>query len=179
VVVDLGLPLDDTAYAFLDSADRIVMTVLPEMVGLRNTRLMIDQLQARGHGEEKVWLVLNRATIPSGIARQDIEGRLRVRVHSAVPDDQALVSLSVNRGVPLVLTDERSAVAKAIRRVAYDLVQERSGGRRSVSAPAAAPAAPAPTLTPALVPARAPRPSAQSAPKPLLRWLRRPGSIRP
>jgi pilus assembly protein CpaE len=34
VVVDLGLPLNETAFAFLDSADLIVMSVLPEMVGL-------------------------------------------------------------------------------------------------------------------------------------------------
>ena len=46
VIVDLGLPLDETAFAFLDGADRIVMSVLPEMVGLRNTRLMLDQLHA-------------------------------------------------------------------------------------------------------------------------------------
>ena len=44
VVVDLGLPFDETSFAFLDSADRIVMSVLPEMVGLRNTRSMLDQL---------------------------------------------------------------------------------------------------------------------------------------
>ena len=35
VLVDLGLPLDETSFAFLDGADRIVMSVLPEMIGLR------------------------------------------------------------------------------------------------------------------------------------------------
>ncbi len=115
VVIDLGLPLNEVAYAFIDSADRIIMTVIPEMVALRNTRLMMDQLQMRGHGEEKLWLVLNRATIPSGISRGEIEGRLHVRVHATVPDDQALVSQSVNRGVPLMLDQERSAVSRAIK----------------------------------------------------------------
>ncbi len=67
VVVDLGLPMDETAFAFLDSADRIVMTVLPEMVGLRNTRLMLDQLHERGYPSEKIWLVLNRADIRGGV----------------------------------------------------------------------------------------------------------------
>jgi len=40
-----------------------MMSVLPEMVGLRNTRLMLDQLHARGYPDEKVWMVLNRATL--------------------------------------------------------------------------------------------------------------------
>ena len=48
VIVDLGLPLDETAFAFLDGADLICMSVNPEMIGLRNTRFMLDQLLARG-----------------------------------------------------------------------------------------------------------------------------------
>lgn len=124
VVVDLGLPLDETAFAFLDGADRIVMTVLPEMVGLRNTRLMLDQLLSRGYPEEKVWLVLNQATREGGISHRDIENRLRIKVWRTVPEDQALVTYSVNRGVPLVMSHPRSAVARVIRSLAEDLAKE-------------------------------------------------------
>ena len=155
VVVDLGLPLNDTAYAFIDSSDLIIMTVIPEMVGLRNTRLMIDQLQAHGHAEEKLWLILNRATMPSGISRNDIEGRLRVRIHTTVPDDQALVSQSVNRGVPLMVNEERSAVARAVKGIAAELLNENK-----VAVPEAVPAAFA-----------APRVN------PFSRWMRRPHEV--
>jgi pilus assembly protein CpaE len=55
VIVDLGLPLNETAFGSLDAADCIIMTVLPEMVGLRNTRLMLDQLRARGYGDDSAW----------------------------------------------------------------------------------------------------------------------------
>jgi pilus assembly protein CpaE len=140
VVVDLGLPLDETAFAFLDSADRIVMTVLPEMVGLRNTRLMLDQLHGRGYPDDKVWLVLNRATIRGGISQRDIENRLRVRVRHTVPDDQPLVSHSVNRGVPLVMSHERSAVGRAIRTLAQLLAQDAGAVRSPNGKPAPAPA---------------------------------------
>jgi pilus assembly protein CpaE len=124
VIIDLGLPLDESAFAFLDGADRIVMTVLPEMVGLRNSRLMLDQFYERGYAEDKVWLVLNRATIRGGISPRDIETRLRVRVRHTVPDDQPLVSYSINRGVPLVLSHERGAVARAIADLAQHLQKE-------------------------------------------------------
>ena len=128
VFVDLGLPMDETAFAFLDAADRIVMTVLPEMVGLRNTRLMIDQLYGRGYPEDKVWLVLNRATIRGGISAHDIEERLHIRVRHAIPDDQPLVTLSVNRGVPLVLSHGNSAMARALRRLAGMLLADQELG---------------------------------------------------
>ncbi len=73
VVVDLGLPLNETAFAFLDSADLIVMSVLPEMVGLRNTRLMLDQFAERGYARSKIKLVVNRADAKGGVSLRDVE----------------------------------------------------------------------------------------------------------
>ena len=124
VFVDLGLPMDDTAFAFLDGADRIVMSVLPEMVGLRNTRLMLDQLHARGYPGEKIWMVLNRSTLRGGVPVRDIEERLRVHIRFQVPDDQPLATHSINRGVPIVVSHEGSAVAKAVQKLAGDLLAE-------------------------------------------------------
>jgi pilus assembly protein CpaE len=118
VMIDLGALLDESGYAFLDSADYIVITVLPELVCLRNTRLMLDQFLARGYPEERIWIVLNRAGINGGVTKEDIETRLHVRVRHTVPDDQPLVSLSVNRGVPLFLSHRRSAVARSIEEFA-------------------------------------------------------------
>ena len=103
VVVDLGLPLDEAGFAFLDASDRIVVTLLPEMTGLRNIRLMLNQFRSRGYAGDKVYLVLNRATMPSGVSKADIEKRLNVRIQHTIPDDQALASYSINRGVPYIL----------------------------------------------------------------------------
>jgi len=122
VIVDLGLPLDEAAFAFLDSADRIVITVLPEMVGLRNTRLMIDQLHAAGYPDDKTWLVVNRATLRGGVTVKAIEERLGMAVKHSVPDDQPLATHSINLGVPVVMGYPRSAVAHAMVEMAQQLV---------------------------------------------------------
>jgi pilus assembly protein CpaE len=126
VVVDLGLPLDETAFAFLDSADRIMVSALPEMVGLRNTRLLMEQLRDRGYAEQKVWLVLNRADMNGGVSRDDIEQRLQVPFEHSVPEDQPLATHSINRGVPLVISHPRSAVARAIQGLAQKLTGDAS-----------------------------------------------------
>jgi len=123
VVVDLGLPMDETAFGFLDGADRIVVSVLPEMIGLRNTRLLVDQLHDRGYPPERIWLVLNRSNLKGGVSVEDIEARLRVKVRSVIPDDQPLVTHSVNRGVPVTMSHPRSALAKGYRELALDLVE--------------------------------------------------------
>ncbi|MEA3338243.1 MAG: response regulator [Chloroflexota bacterium] len=124
VVVDLGLPMDETAFAFLDGADRIVMSVLPEMVGLRNTRLMMDLLHERGYPDERVWLVLNRASMKGGIPVSDIEERLRVSVQQRIPDDQALATHSVNRGVPLTMSHGRSSLARSFKSFSQSLIED-------------------------------------------------------
>jgi pilus assembly protein CpaE len=136
VVVDLGLPMDDTAFAFLDSADRIVMSVLPEMVGLRNTRLMLDQLHERGYPAEKIWLVLNRADMRGGVSVADIEERLRVRVRYRIPDEQALATHSVNRGVPVMVSHPDSRLGKGVRAFAGELAREVIGADAFEAAPA-------------------------------------------
>jgi pilus assembly protein CpaE len=123
VVVDLGLPLDDTSFAFLDSADLIVISVLPEMIGLRNTRLMFDQLLERGYPEDKIWLILNRQGLPGGVARPVIEEWLGRKIQFGIPNDQALATETINRGIPFVLGHRRSAVAKACLGLAGDLVR--------------------------------------------------------
>jgi pilus assembly protein CpaE len=124
VIVDLGLPMDETAFAFLDGAERIVMTVLPEMIGLRNSQMMLEYFQMEGYPPDKVWLVLNRSTIKGGVKVDDIEKRLGVPVTFTVPDDQALVTHTVNRGVPLSISHKRSSVSRAIRKVAQQLIND-------------------------------------------------------
>ena len=127
VVVDLGLPMDETAFGFLDGADRIVMSVLPEMVGLRNTRLMLDQLHARGYPDEKIWMVLNRATLQAGVPVATSRSACGSRSAFSIPDDQPLATHSVNRGVPIVVSHQKSAVARAVDGFADNL----AGGLRA------------------------------------------------
>jgi pilus assembly protein CpaE len=145
VIVDLGALVDESGYAFLDSADYIVMTVLPELVCLRNARLLLDQLVARGCLEDRVWIVLNRAGINGGVTKNDIEERLHVRVRHTIPDDQPLVSLSVNRGVPLYLSHRRSAVARAVEEFAAMFV---AGTARQPVVAESMPEPPAPASNP-------------------------------
>jgi len=138
VVIDLGLPLDEAAFAFLDSADRIVLSVVPEMVGLRNARLMLDYMREQGYAEDKIWLVENRATMKGGVTTSDIEGRLRMKLQYFIPDDQPLATHSVNLGVPVVMSYPRSPLARAMRGFAQHLAQgleTRAGAGEPVAPP--------------------------------------------
>ncbi len=79
VLVDLGLPLDEAAYAFLDGADRVIMSVLPDMVGMRNTKFMLAQFDLRNYPAGKVWPLLNREGLPGGVKKPDVGAYLGAR----------------------------------------------------------------------------------------------------
>ena len=123
VIVDVGLPLDEMSLAVLDGADRIVQVAMPEMVGIRNGRLMLDQFCERGYPGSKVWLVLNRANLSGGLPLAAIEERLGHRVRHLIPDDQALATETINRGLPFVVAHARSPIARACIDLARDLVR--------------------------------------------------------
>lgn len=135
VFVDLGIANDATAFAVLDAADRIVVSLLPEITSLNSTQLLLDRLRDRGYSEGKIWLTLNRATVRPAVAKSEIERRLRLRIQHNVADDQPLVSHSVNRGIPFVISHEKSALASSILSLARHLLEESRTTHRSVAQP--------------------------------------------
>ncbi len=150
VLVDLGLPLDDTAFAFLEAADRVVLNVLPETIGLRNTHRVLERMEEHGIPREQILVVVNRSTLPGGMPLGDIQTRFGIEVAFQVPDDQPTATSSVNRGVPLVIDRRYTALARAMRRFARGLAAE-------ISQPDQGPAFP--------------RPVARRAKRKLSRWV--------
>lgn len=127
IAVDLGLPADDRAWAFLASADRAVINVLPEAIGLRNARRLLESLWERGLPEGAACVVLNRAEMHGGLAPEEIRDHLKIPVSFEVPDDQALATASVNRGAPIVVDYRYTAVASAVRELARRLITDVTG----------------------------------------------------
>ena len=96
---------------------------------------MLDQLGARGYAAEKIWLVLNRATIRGGVPVADIEERLRVPVRYRIPDDQPLATHTINRGVPLAVSHANSAVGRAVMGFARELQHDMTAPSEQAALP--------------------------------------------
>ncbi|NLX36010.1 MAG: hypothetical protein GXY68_04910 [Chloroflexi bacterium] len=92
------------------------------MAAIRNARVLVDQMSARGYPQDKVWIVLNRASAAHGIPQGEIERRL-LNVRHAVPDDPQLALASINRGVPVAMRHPRSALGRAYHGLSRKLLQ--------------------------------------------------------
>jgi len=132
VIVDLGLPMDDRARAFVTQADAVVVNVVPEAIGLRNAGRLLEWLWEHGVLPEAIRVVLNRADLPSGLAPIGINEHLGIPVAFEIPDDQALATESVNRGAPIVFDRHHTAVAAAVREFSRRLIRDLTGADHAV-----------------------------------------------
>ena len=123
VVVDAWQFLDQTNLTILDKADRILLITTPELSALREVRLFLELADARSYSPQKLMFILNRATSVFGLGITEIEEHMRYRIAVTIPSDGPLVTRSLNRGVPVVISNPHSEVSRSIKQLA-ELVAE-------------------------------------------------------
>ena len=121
VVIDTWPFLDDVTLSSLGMADQIILVTTPELPALREVRLFLELVERLEIPPSRLLLILNRGKSAFGIGSTDIEENIRYRIAINIPSDGPLVTRSLNRGVPLVISDPQSQVARSITQLA-DLV---------------------------------------------------------
>jgi pilus assembly protein CpaE len=117
VVVDTPTILSDQVLVAFDESDAIVMLTTLEVPSIKNLKLTLQTMEQLRYPRSRLRLVVNRADSRVGLRLPDVERLLDRRVDATIPSSRS-VSLSVNKGSPIILEEPRSSVAEAIRRVA-------------------------------------------------------------
>jgi pilus assembly protein CpaE len=78
-------------------------------------------------------VVLNRYPTKSGLQVHDVEAALKTKVDVQVPNDEPLVTYSINRGIPVVVSHPKSSVAHGMFQLA-DTVIARVAKKRPAPA---------------------------------------------
>lgn len=120
VIVDMPASFQDVALAALDASDRIFMMGNMDMASLKNMKLSLELMKRLNYSKEKVFLILNQAGYDYGIRFADLEPALGRKVDFYIHHDDLVAMVSANRGLPLVLDQPDSKLAKRF----YDLVNE-------------------------------------------------------
>lgn len=117
VVIDTPPAFTDHVLAAFDNSDLYVLLATLDVPALKNLKLTLETLDLLGYPRSKWRLALNRADSKVGLSLADVEKTLKAQITIQVPSSRD-VSLSVNRGVPLVLESPQHPVSVAIRRFA-------------------------------------------------------------
>ncbi len=102
VVVDTAPFFYGPMLATLDLTDRLLVLCNPDVPTLKNVRLALKTLELLSFPQEKLSIVLNRASSSMGLERGDVEAALDRPVDFVLPLDPA-VPLAVNQASPAVL----------------------------------------------------------------------------
>ena len=120
VLIDTPCMLNETVIAALSVADVTLVTTTLEFGSLRNTNLMLREMEREGIRPERSVLVANHTDpLPSFSAGDAAEVLERESIWE-IPFDKAMPR-STQLGQPLILTQPKSAASKSLRALASRL----------------------------------------------------------
>jgi len=107
----------------LTKADEIVITAMPELASLRNTKNLVDMLKRLRPNDPPPKLILNQTGIPKRpeISAQDFADPLGITPMAIVPFDPQLFGNAANNGRMLGEMDARNPIVATLNEVAHVL----------------------------------------------------------
>jgi pilus assembly protein CpaE len=117
VIVDTPPSFTPEVIATIDNATALCLVVMLDALSLKNARLGLETLDLMGFPEDKVRILLSRAGTSVGVTESDAVEIMGRKLDVLVPSDRS-VSRSLGDGVPLVISQPKSEVAKAYESLA-------------------------------------------------------------
>jgi pilus assembly protein CpaE len=123
-IVDTGVGFNEQTLNFVEKADQILLVTNLEMATLKNTKLMLETFEILGL-REKIRVVINRATMESVIQATDAAQILGEENPFYIPNDFQICSQSLNIGIPFVMNQGKTEVAKSVFKMAEQITSRR------------------------------------------------------
>jgi len=119
-----GPPLRSVSWMpILDLADDVFLITTPDITAMKRLSFAYNLAQSRRHMPVNVYVLLNRYTEQSGFSPGAITRALGAPIHMRIDDVGPVNTYAINRGEPLVLSDKRSSVTRAMSGLAREIVQ--------------------------------------------------------
>jgi pilus assembly protein CpaE len=128
VILDIGRELNAISIQALDRADLVFPVLQQTLPSIRDAKRMSNAFHGLNYPEDKVRFVLNRYKKNADITLLDMESTLNLKMFKVVPNDHAVVTSSMNQGIPVIKLAPRSQVAKSVQELARELAQGAGQG---------------------------------------------------
>ena len=135
VVIDAGSVVEWRSLALMDAADRVVITLTPEIPSLRVLHGALEVLSEGETATERTLFVLNNLSPRQVVSPDQIGEHLAVKIALEMPHDGELFQDAANEGEPVITRAPRSPQAQAFRRLAGMLRGEAEAAGESAEQP--------------------------------------------
>jgi pilus assembly protein CpaE len=117
IVIDTEAGLNEHTINLIEQADQILVVTNLEMTALKNTKLLLETLGVLGL-QSKAKVIINRANMESVLKAEDAAKILGAEDPIFIPNDFQICSQSLNIGIPFVINQGKSDVAKGLFKMA-------------------------------------------------------------
>lgn len=104
LIYDLPHDFSETTLAALDSADKILLVLAPELASVRAAGMALTVFEDLGYPEGKVELVLNWNFQSQGLPRGEIEAALKRKLSIVIPYVADSIVTAITMGKPPILS---------------------------------------------------------------------------
>lgn len=118
-VFDLPHDFNATTIAALDSADKILLMLAPEMASIRSAGMALSVFNDLAYPKEKIDLVLNWNFQSQGLPRDEIEAALNKKISIVIPYASGTIVSAITKGKPPVLDEEETPLKALLEDLAY------------------------------------------------------------
>ena len=124
LIIDGGSYLSDNTVTYMDSSDKILLVLNPDLASLRDVRQFMDVAKSLAYPPEKTLLILNLTGRKADVKREEIEQILNMKIFGRIPADENLALSCLNEGVPIILKNPRHPISKAYDEITAGLVKQ-------------------------------------------------------
>ena len=118
---------EESQLAILDASDYILTVMTLEMPSIKDVRLFLEVAELLEYPRDKIVLLLNRADSKHGLRAENIEATIGHPIAATIVSSGAAVTLSINRGTPLVLDAPDNPFSKDIEGLARRIINGTLG----------------------------------------------------
>lgn len=122
---------EETQLSILDMSDLILTVMSLEMTAIKDIRLFLEVTEILEYPKDKIALVLNRADSKHGLRAENIEATIGHQIAATVSSGGPAVTLSINRGTPLVIDAPDNPFSKDIDALAHKIVDGDIGKKEA------------------------------------------------
>jgi pilus assembly protein CpaE len=124
IVVDTSSTLTDAVLSAMDVSDLVILLTTQDIPAIKNARLFLDLADILKLSRRQILFVMNRFDKRIGITPEKISENFKHEIATVIPVDERVVIPSINRGVPFMLANKGTPVAKAVLSLA-EIIRQR------------------------------------------------------
>jgi pilus assembly protein CpaE len=123
IIIDGGNNLNENTVTYMDSSDKILLVLNPDLASLRDVRQFMEVTKTLSYPPDKTLLILNLTGRKADVKREEIENILKMKIFGRIPADENLALSCLNEGVPIFLKSPHHGISKAFLEITSDLVK--------------------------------------------------------